>query len=70
MTDRFVVRYGRDGSKFRYVHSYEQTLERAKRSADEWLRGGAFGGIPQDELRVWVEQRGIVVYGVAATVAS
>ena len=64
----FTVKYGTDGDRFRYTHEHCMTLEAAERSCDRWLAGNGWGGSAPGELRVWVEdERGEVVYGVAAT---
>ncbi len=63
----FVVKYARAGRRARaYTHAHAASLEHARREADAWLAGGAWGGIPQDELRVWVDAAGRVVYGEPA----
>lgn len=68
MTTFYKVRYGRDGDRLRYVHSHETDLDEARRVADSWLAGNGWGGWPEGELRVWVEDaNGHVVHGREAT---
>lgn len=65
---RYTVKYARAGTSGRsitHAHYHGQTaLDDARNARDNWLAGNGWGGWPEGELRVWVEDgAGTVVYG-------
>lgn len=64
---RYTVKYARVGRGRSITHQvyYGPTaLADASEARDRWLSGNGWGGWPEGELRVWVEDKnGHVVYG-------